>query len=125
MVDMKSRVAAVVRGMRVSRGLSQEKVAELVDISTQALSAIENGKSAPSVPTLMLLADSLGFSVEDLMTAENIPPHRLILEAKARALIRDLPDDLAELAMTLLESVAEHGRSRLWSQKQVDPSSDN
>lgn len=39
--------------------LTQEKLAELIDIETPSLSYIETGKYSPSVETLQKLADAL------------------------------------------------------------------
>jgi len=56
------------RQIRVERGMSQERFAELVDISVDFLSLIERGISAPSFETLERLAKKLRLPVADLFT---------------------------------------------------------
>ncbi|TNE91541.1 MAG: helix-turn-helix domain-containing protein [Deltaproteobacteria bacterium] len=62
MNDLTNRVAE----WRQRRGLSATALAERVGISRQALSAVENGHSAPSTPVALRLASVLSCSVEDL-----------------------------------------------------------
>ncbi len=55
-----------IRTTRLSCGLTQEKLAEMVDISTNFMSLIENGRNM-SVETLVKIADALGVSVDYLL----------------------------------------------------------
>ena len=48
-------------------GITQEKLAEMVDISTNFMSLIENGRNM-SVETLMKIADALGVTVDYLLS---------------------------------------------------------
>lgn len=51
---------------RLERGLSQEELAELLEISRQTVSAIENRRRTPSVRLALSYASALGSSVEEL-----------------------------------------------------------
>ncbi len=51
---------------RQSRGITQEKLAEKVDISLNFMSLIENGRNM-SVETLVRIAQALGVSVDYLL----------------------------------------------------------
>lgn len=55
-----------IRTTRLNCGLTQEKLAEMVDISTNFMSLIENGRNM-SVETLVKIADALGVSVDYLL----------------------------------------------------------
>ena len=48
-------------------GITQEKLAEMVDISTNFMSLIENGRNM-SVETLVKIADALGVTVDYLLS---------------------------------------------------------
>ena len=52
---------------RVSRGFTQEYVAETLGVSRQAVSKWENGTSDPSTANLMALAKLYGLSVDELL----------------------------------------------------------
>jgi transcriptional regulator with XRE-family HTH domain len=55
-----------VRQIRMERGMSQERFAELVDVSVDFLSLIERGINAPSFETLEKIARKLRRPVADL-----------------------------------------------------------
>lgn len=57
---------------RTNSGFSQEKVAELVGVSRQAVSKWEGGQSMPSSEKLIALASIYGTSVDELAEVKNI-----------------------------------------------------
>ena len=64
-----------IRACRQAAGLSQEKVAELVGVSRQAVTKWESGQSAPSTENLLRLAEVLGTTVDLLVgTSAERPP---------------------------------------------------
>lgn len=56
-----------IRELRITLGLSQEKLAEAADLSVGYISAIENDKKKPSFKRLEKIASVLGVSAKDLM----------------------------------------------------------
>jgi transcriptional regulator with XRE-family HTH domain len=58
------------REVRLSRQMSQEQFAELLDISVDFLSLIERGINAPSFENIDVFAKQLGIRVTDLFTFE-------------------------------------------------------
>ena len=61
-------LAAVLREERLSRGMTQEFVAESLNVSRQAVSQWENGTSDPSTGNLLALAKLYGISAAELLT---------------------------------------------------------
>ena len=59
-------LAAVLRRLRIDRGLSQEAVAHRADISFTTLAKIELGQSAPAWATVRAIARALGVSMGQL-----------------------------------------------------------
>ena len=59
-----------IKTCRQSAGLSQEKLAELVGVSRQAVTKWETGQSAPSTENLFRLAEILGTTVDFLLTEQ-------------------------------------------------------
>lgn len=51
---------------RKQQGLTQENLAEMIDITQQHMQRIETARSVPSLPTLLNIADALGVPVEKL-----------------------------------------------------------
>ena len=56
--------------IRKDRKLSQEELAELLDVSRQAVSKWEQGVGYPEVEKLLLLSDKLNISLDNLMGIE-------------------------------------------------------
>ena len=62
-----SNLGDKIRETRLKCGLTQDRLAEMVDISTNFMSLIENGRNM-SVETLMKIADALGVTVDYLLS---------------------------------------------------------
>lgn len=54
-----------IKQIRLMRGLSQEKLSEMVDISPRQMCVIENGSSIPSLDTFVKIAKTLQIDVNE------------------------------------------------------------
>lgn len=59
MSDFKKLLGKKIQSIRKAKGLTQERLAELIDIETPSLSYLETGKYATSVETLQKLSKVL------------------------------------------------------------------
>ena len=59
---------------RKEKNLSQEYIAELLDVSRQAVSKWETNQTEPDTSNLIKLARTFGVSVEYLANGEEAPP---------------------------------------------------
>ena len=57
---------------RTKRRLSQEKLAELSDLSKTSLGAIERGTSSPSIDTLDRIASALEIELSELVKVKSV-----------------------------------------------------
>ena len=64
--------------IRKERNLSQEDLAELLDVSRQAVSKWEQGEGYPEAEKLLLLSKQLNISLDSLMSTGS-KPHTLHL----------------------------------------------
>lgn len=64
-------LASKLKELRLSRGLSQESMARLANISLHTYSKIELGKSLPNLSTLYRIADALGIPPADLISGSD------------------------------------------------------
>ena len=60
--------------LRTEKGLSQEKLAEMLDVSRQTISRWESGETLPSTDNLIRLSQTLGVSVDYLMGNTTLEP---------------------------------------------------
>lgn len=59
MASKKELIGSRIRSLREAQGLTQEKLAEVMDINSKYLSNIERGKENPTLDMLIKFADAL------------------------------------------------------------------
>ncbi len=70
-INLREVMKTKLRRFRFDRGeLSQQQLADMVNVSRQTIVSIERGNYAPSVKLAMLLAEKLETSVEELFILE-------------------------------------------------------
>ncbi len=68
MSNEKSTIAKNIKKLRKQRGLSQDKLSKLADISHNTIIKIESGAiQSPTIDTANKIANALGVSLDDLM----------------------------------------------------------
>jgi transcriptional regulator with XRE-family HTH domain len=68
MSNEKSTIAKNIKRLRKQRGLSQDKLSKLADISHNTIIKIESGAiQSPTMDTAQKIAKALGVSLDDLM----------------------------------------------------------
>ena len=104
-----------IREIRRQRHLTQEKLAEMVDLSVPYISHLERGSKKPSMEVLVRLAENLGVTVDQLLAGKQetdktafYPEVQEILgdcSTKERAV-------LTEIVSAVKRSIREHRLSR-------------
>ncbi|MBI5165227.1 MAG: helix-turn-helix transcriptional regulator [Magnetospirillum sp.] len=92
-MDTKQLFGLRLQALRKERGLSQERLAELIDRSKDAVSKMERGINLPAFDTLLRLADQLGVSLRDLvgdLDAPGITGEWVEQQARLAAIVRDM-----------------------------------
>lgn len=64
---MNKKIGARIRNIRLSKKLTQEKLAEAADLSSSYISRVENGDSAPSLDSLYHIALAMNVGIEVLI----------------------------------------------------------
>jgi transcriptional regulator with XRE-family HTH domain len=72
--DLNQRIAGRVRGLRASRGLTLEALAERSGVSRSMISLIERGESSPTAVLLERLAAGLGVPLASLFDTSGADP---------------------------------------------------
>jgi transcriptional regulator with XRE-family HTH domain len=89
--------------LRQRAGISQEKLAELVGVSTNQLQKYESGKNMMNTEKLQLAASSLSVPVQELFTTgEDVLPlavsERLLLDAYRAIPDREIQNSILKIA---------------------------
>ena len=103
------KIGMRVRIFRRRKGLSQEQLAELIDISVPHMSHIETGNTKLSLPVFVALSEALGVRADELLN-DPAPDHGSILR-ELTALIEDCSPsqarciaDIAKAAKTTMDT---------------------
>ncbi len=78
-MNIKKELGEKIRRVRKLRGLTQEQLAEIVDISPRNLSNIEVGVSFVKAETLEKIVDSLNITTEELFANDHIKTNHELL----------------------------------------------
>lgn len=62
---LRNQIGKKVKFLRQEAGLSQEKFAEIVDMSREHISCIERGKNMPTVETLYSISKHFNIDIKD------------------------------------------------------------
>lgn len=73
---------------RIKKDITQEKVAEIIDITPSHMSNIETGKTKVSLPTLIAIANALSVSIDSLL-CDNVLASKADFEREAAEIFKD------------------------------------
>lgn len=76
---MTKRLADNIKRLREAKNVSQEKMAQALNVSYQAVSKWETGKSLPDITLLPLISRYFGITIDELLMAEQLD-EKLLLE---------------------------------------------
>ena len=71
MID-KSSIGKIIQKLRKDKNITQEELAEKVDITPNYLSKVERGLSSPNAETFLKMAEALSFTLEDFGIKTNL-----------------------------------------------------
>ena len=85
-MENKKLLGKRIKELRKQAGLTQEKLAELIDIETTSLSGIESGRHFPSMPTVEKIAKNLNVEIKALFDFN----HHISIEEMKKCIIDNL-----------------------------------
>ncbi|MBP3579459.1 MAG: helix-turn-helix transcriptional regulator, partial [Lachnospiraceae bacterium] len=88
---MEMTIGKRIAQLRKEKGLIQEELSQMMEVSAQAVSKWENDQTCPDIASLPKLAKILGVTVDELLSGkeENAPVAR-VLEPEARKELKDM-----------------------------------
>lgn len=108
-VTLQHAIGANIRAARLTRGWTQEQLAEQVGCAWETVSKIERGRNPPAVKTLREIGRALTLSIDELMNhaGRDISRSRLDAEAQGIAILHSLDDSKLATAIRLLQALGE------------------
>lgn len=105
------KVAESIKASREKAGLSQDQVAEHLQIGAEAVSRIERGITIPTLIRLAELADIFRCPIEDLLGNRSTRP--LDQTEYISKLLATLPTDDREMVVEVVEKICDRLKDRL------------
>ena len=109
-------IGSRVKQVRESAGLTQERLAELVDVTAQYLSGVERGAVGLSVPILLRLCSVLLVSSDFLLTGSTESSDVTGITARLSRLPPEHIKNVEEILNRYIEGVAISQRAQLTDQ---------
>ena len=96
-----------IRAMRKKRGMTQEQLAELAEISPQHCSGIETGAAKVSLPALVKIANALNASMDELLLDSISAVEKPSLMKEVETVFGDATPDETYLMLAQAKSIKE------------------
>ena len=95
-MGIKKQLGQKIRRIRLNRGLTQEQLSEMIDVSQRTLSGIETGDNFVTAETFDKLSKSLNVSIEDFFFTEHLKSEEELSDEiiKSVKLLRNNPQKL-------------------------------
>ncbi|EMH2961123.1 helix-turn-helix transcriptional regulator [Burkholderia multivorans] len=111
-----ARVGTAIAEQRRARGLTQAKLAEMIDLEQEAISRWERGTRMPTLHRLQQLSDALDCSVDQLLQrGSKRPDDQLAMIANA---LNGLDSDERELVVNFVQQFADMLKAKHPAKKQ-------
>jgi transcriptional regulator with XRE-family HTH domain len=108
--QVQQRIADRIRQARTDKGLTQEQLAEALDVATETASRYESGKLPPSLPMLYRMAEALGVDIETLVRRGPAGPRSA--EAELVEGWRSLESDEQRMVLHLVRRLSQGHRPK-------------
>lgn len=79
-MNIKKQLGAKIKRLRQNRGLTQEQLAEKIDIATRTLCGIENGENFLTAETLEKIMAVLKVSSSELFAFDHLKPQEELID---------------------------------------------
>ena len=93
-----------IKNARLAKGLTQEKLAELANISPQHVSHVENGSTKLSLPCLVAVCNALDVTA-DKMLMDSIPQSEIHLTGEVARIFSECSASEMYLMLSVAESL--------------------
>lgn len=101
MKSTKALLGARIKELRKKKHLSQEQLAEKMNVQRNSLSRFEVGEMYPSIETLEVMAKALDVEIKDLFEFSHLNTTKVVKDQIADLLTNATEDDLRKFLMLL------------------------
>lgn len=99
-----------IKQSRENKHLTQEKLAEMIGLSTFYISRLENGCKTPSLDTIIKISNTLEVSI-DYLLANNLLTSKEYLKGDIASLLSNCSIKDMSLILTVAEAIIKHNKN--------------
>ena len=99
-----------IKVLRKKSGLTQERLAEAVHVSTVFISQIETGARMPSLETIYNISQSLGVSIDELIQGSESGHLKIHTDNKFQAFLNSHSEAEVEFTLKIAEEILNYMR---------------
>lgn len=103
-MDNKKKLGLKIKELRKRKGLTQEQLAELIDMEQNSISVIESGRNFPTLGTLEKIAQILEVNLSDFFNYDYIDDIETI-KALTKDIIRKMDDNQIRQLFKYVKSI--------------------
>lgn len=96
-----SQIGKRLKEIRISKGLTQEYVANIADVNTSHISNIENNRTKISLTTLVQICNALGVTI-DYVLRDEYSDTSSVLEQSILKELQNCDDDMKERILQII-----------------------
>jgi len=100
-----------IRTVRLAKGMTQEKLAELVEVGTTHISHIETGNTIPSMKIFIAIVNALNASADELL-CDNIINSKDVFQHEITQTITDCDEKETRIIADMVKALKESLRNR-------------
>lgn len=97
-------ISRKLKEIRLSKGLTQEYVADMADVNTSHISNIENNRVKISLPTLIHICNALDVTVDSILAEEYKEPST-VLEQEILHELRSCPTETQKQILKIIKAL--------------------
>ena len=98
------RIGRQIRDIRCAKGLTQEELAEMINVSTSFISKIERGIRHPGLETMISIASALGTTI-DVLLIGNQSGDKTIYQRELRDVMKNCSNKEQELILSVAKAM--------------------
>lgn len=103
-MDNKKKLGLKIKELRKRKGLTQEQLAELINMEQNSISVIESGRNFPTLGTLEKIAQILDVNLSDFFNYDYIDDIETI-KASTKDIIRKMDDNQIRQLFKYVKSI--------------------
>lgn len=103
-MDNKKKLGLKIKELRKRKGLTQEQLAELINMEQNSISVIESGRNFPTLGTLEKIAQILEVNLSDFFNYDYIDDIETI-KASTKDIIRKMDDNQIRQLFKYVKSI--------------------